>query len=288
MPAGVECIWALAAKLGEGPLWSARERAVWLVDIKGQQVHRHDAATRTSRSWRAPEEIGFIVAARGGRFICGLESGLHLFQPDGTFQLLTLVDADHPRNRLNDAHVDAAGRLWFGTMDNDEVSPTGALYRFDSTGLHRCDDGYVITNGPATSPDGRTLYHVDTLKRVIYAFDLAPDGSLSGRRVFARVADTDGYPDGPVVDREGCVWIGLYGGWGVNRYSPNGELLSKLSLPVANCTKAAFGGDDLRTLYITSAWKDLTPEQRSQQPLAGGLFAVRVDTPGLPVNEVEY
>jgi sugar lactone lactonase YvrE len=102
------------------------------------------------------------------------------------------------------------------------------------------------------------------------------------------VAETDGYPDGPVVDREGCIWVGLYGGWGVNRYSPGGELLSKLSLPVANCTKAAFGGDDLRTLYITSAWKDLTPEQRTQQSLAGGLFAVRVDTPGLPVNQVEY
>jgi D-xylonolactonase len=289
MLAGVECIAALAAKLGEGPLWSARERALWFVDVKGRQVHRHDEATRTTRSWRAPEEIGFIATVRGGRFICGLQSGLYVFRPDsGKFELLTLVDADHPRNRLNDAHVDAAGRLWFGTMDNDEVSPTGALYRFDFRGLHRCDDGYVITNGPATSPNGRTLYHIDTLQRVIYAFDLAPNGALSARRVFARVAETDGYPDGPVVDREGCIWVGLYGGWGVNRYSPGGELLSKLSLPVANCTKAAFGGDDLRTLYITSAWKDLTPEQRTQQSLAGGLFAVRVDTPGLPVNQVEY
>ena len=287
MPAGVECVWELAAELGEGPLWSMRERAVWLVDIKGHHVHRYDEATRTTRSWRAPEQAGFIVAASGGGFICGLQSGLYQFEPDtGKFQLLTLVDSDRPRNRLNDAHVDAAGRLWFGTMDDDEINPTGALYRFDATGLRRCDDGYVITNGPATSPDGHTLYHIDTLKRVIYAFDLAADGSLSSRRVFARVAETDGHPDGPVVDAEGCVWVGLYGGWGVNRYSPSGELLSKLSLPVANCTKAAFGGADLRTLYITSAWKGLAAEQRRQQLLAGGLFAVRVDTPGLPANEV--
>ena len=286
MPAGVECIWALAAQLGEGALWSRRERAVWFVDIKGRQVHRYDEAARTRRSWPAPADVGFIVAASGGHFICGLKSGLHEFDPaSGKFQLLTLVDADRPHNRLNDAHVDAAGRLWFGTMDDDEVSPNGALYRFGATGLHRCDDDYVITNGPATSPDGRTLYHIDTLKRVIYAFDLAADGSLANRRVFARVAEADGHPDGPVVDATGCVWVALYGGWGVNRYSPSGELLSKLALPVANCTKVAFGGDDLRTLYITTAWKGLSPEQRAQQPLAGGLFAVRVDTPGLQANE---
>ena len=289
MPAGVECIWALAAKLGEGALWSARERAVWFVDIKGRQIHRYDEATRIRRSWPAPEDVGFIVAASGGHLICGLKSGLYEFDPaGGKFQLLTLVDSDRPNNRLNDAHVDAAGRLWFGTMDNDETNPTGALYRFDATGLHRCDDDYVITNGPATSPDGRTLYHIDTLKREIYAFDLAADGSLSKRRIFARVAETDGHPDGPVVDATGCVWVGLFGGWGVNRYSPSGELLSKLSLPVANCTKAAFGGADLQTLYITTAWKGLTPEQRTQQPLAGGLFSVRVDTPGLPANEFAH
>jgi sugar lactone lactonase YvrE len=127
-------------------------------------------------------------------------------------------------------------------MDDAEVSPTGALYRFDAAGLHRADDGYVITNGPATSPDGRTLYHIDTLERVIFAFDLAADGSLSARRVFARVAEKDGHPDGPVVDATRMRVVGLFGGWGVNRYSPTGELLSKLSLPVANCTKAAFGG----------------------------------------------
>jgi sugar lactone lactonase YvrE len=287
MQAGVECVSEVAAKLGEGPLWSARERAVWFVDIKGRYVHRYDEAKRTRQSWPAPEEVGFIVPASGGRYICGLKSGLYLFTPgNGRFQLLTLVDSDRPNNRLNDAHVDAAGRLWFGTMDDAEVSPTGALYRFDATGLHRCDDGYVITNGPATSPDGRTLYHIDTLERVIFAFDLAADGSLSRRRVFARVAETDGHPDGPVVDAAGCVWVGLFGGWGVHRYSPSGELLSKLSLPVANCTKVAFGGADLRTLYITSAWKGLTAEQRTEQPLAGGLFAVSVDTPGLPANEV--
>jgi xylono-1,5-lactonase len=288
-PAGVDCVCPIAARLGEGPIWSPRERAVWFVDIKGRCIHRYDEAARTTRSWQAPEDVGFVVAATGDRFICGLKSGLHLFAPqDGGFRLVAPVDGDRPRNRLNDAHVDAAGRLWFGTMDDDETSPTGALYRFDAAGLHRCDDGYVITNGPATSPDGRTLYHIDTLQRVIYAFDLSGEGSLSARRVFARIAASDGYPDGPAVDAEGCVWVGLYGGWGVNRYSPQGYLLSKLSLPVANCTKPLFGGEDLRTLYVTTAWKGLTADERAQQSLAGGLFAVRVAVPGLPAREVAY
>jgi D-xylonolactonase len=282
----MECVFQADAQLGEGPMWSAGERALWFVDIKGQHIYRYEEATRSTRSWPAPEQVGFIVPARG-QFICGLQSGLHGFQPSGgAFELIARVDSDYPHNRLNDAHVDGAGRLWFGTMDNDETKPTGSLYRFDAKGLKRCDDGYVITNGPATSPDGRTLYHVDTLQRLVYAFDLDTKGSLSGRRIFARIADTDGHPDGPTVDAAGCVWVALFGGWGVNRYSPAGELLEKISLPVANCTKVAFGGDDLRTMYVTTAWKGLTDEQRAQQKLAGGLFAGRVDTPGLPMHEV--
>ena len=283
----MECVFQVDARLGEGPMWSAREHALWFVDIKGQCIYRYEEATRATRSWRAPEQVGFIVPTRRGQFICGLQSGLHGFEPaSGAFELITLVDSDRPRNRLNDAHVDAAGRLWFGTMDDDETHSKGVLYRFDKRGLKRCDEGYVITNGPATSPDGRTLYHIDTLQRLIYAFDLDTNGSLTGRRIFARIADADGYPDGPTVDAAGCVWVGLFSGWGVNRYSPAGELLEKVSLPVANCTKVAFGGDDLRTLYVTTAWKGLTDEQRAQQPLAGGLFAGRVDTPGLPMHEV--
>lgn len=285
----VECVCAVGAKLGEGPVWSARDQAVWFVDIKERRIHRFDTRSRALLSWQTPEEVGFIVPAARGRFIAGMKSGLHDFDPaSGKFSLITRVDSDQPRNRLNDGYVDAEGRLWFGSMDNEESQPTGALYRFDARGLKRCDDGYVITNGPVASVDGRTLYHVDTLKRVLYAFDLDEDGALSNRRVFTRIEQPDAYPDGPAIDTSGCVWVGLYGGWGVSRYSPQGELLETLKMPVANCTKAAFGGEDLRTLYITTAWKGLSSEQLAGQPLAGGLFAVRVDTPGVAQNEVRY
>jgi xylono-1,5-lactonase len=282
-----QCIWPVGAKLGEGPIWSAREQAVWFVDIKGRRIHRLQEGTGEQRSWDAPEDIGFIVPATRQRFICGLKSGLYQFDPgSGAFTLIARVDSDRPNNRLNDAYVDATGRLWFGTMDDGESRPTGALYRFDSQGLQRCDDGYVITNGPAVSPDGRTLYHVDTLKQLIYGFDLDDGGALSNRRVFVNIELPDAYPDGPAVDATGCLWVGLYGGWSVRRYSPTAKLPESIAMPVANCTKIAFGGEDLRTLYITTAWKGLSDGQRREQPLAGGLFRVRVPTPGLPQHEV--
>lgn len=283
----VECIWPVGAQLGEGPVWLARERALWFVDIKGRRVHRYDTSSGRQKSWNAPEEIGFVAPTAAGKFIAGMKSGLHRFDPDdGSYTPITLVDSDRTGNRLNDCCVDYAGRLWFGSMDNAETEPSGSLYRFDGDGLRRCDEGYVITNGPAVCPAGRTLYHIDTLGRLVYAFDLASDGSVANRRLFTRIETPGAYPDGPVVDAEGCVWISLFGGWGVQRFSPQGELLETIRLPVANCTKAAFGGDDLRTLYITTAWKGLSDEQRTQQPLAGGLFSVRVATPGLPQHLV--
>lgn len=286
--AKVDCVCAVGAQLGEGPLWSAPEQALWFVDIKGRQIHRFDTRGSALTSWAAPEEVGFLVKATQGRYIAGLKSGLHAFDPaSGNFKPITRVDSDKPRNRLNDGFVDGAGRLWFGTMDNDESQPTGSLYRFDERGLRRCDENYVITNGPTVSPDGRTLYHVDTLERIIYAFDLH-DGELSNRREFARIEKPGAYPDGPAIDVDGCVWIGLFGGWGVQCFSPQGELLQTIEMPVANCTKVAFGGNDLRTMYITTAWKGLSKEQLATQPLAGGLFATRVGTPGVAPNEVRY
>jgi D-xylonolactonase len=154
--------------------------------------------------------------------------------------------------------------------------------------MRRMDDGYCITNGPTTSPDGRTLYHTDTLKKVIYAFDVSPAGDLANKRVFVTIEDGAGYPDGPVADAAGCVWTGLFAGSAVRRYSPKGELLETVRFPVANITKIAFGGADLRTVYATTAWKGLSPAERAAQPLAGALFRFTVDTPGLPQHDVRH
>jgi sugar lactone lactonase YvrE len=161
------------------------------------------------------------------------------------------------------------------------------LYRLDGNGrLAALDSGYVITNGPAFSPDGKVFYHTDTLNRVVYAFDHLETGRLSGKRVFIRIEAGAGYPDGTAVDAEGCLWIALWGGWGVRRYSPAGELLTKVRFDCANVTKIAFGGRDRCIAFATTAWKGLTEAERAAQPRAGDLFQFRTDVPGLPCREL--
>ncbi|HWA30018.1 MAG TPA: SMP-30/gluconolactonase/LRE family protein [Rhizomicrobium sp.] len=284
-----ESVLALGAELGEGPIWSARENALWFVDIKKKRIHRFDPEKRELQSWNAPAPPGFIAPLAGGGFIAGLKTGLHSFDPKtGTFTSRHAVEPHKPGNRLNDACVDAHGHLWFGSMDDGEEMASGCLYRLEKNGPRAMDPGYIITNGPAFSPDGRTLYHTDTLERVIHAFDCGHDGGIANKRVFARIEDGAGYPDGPTVDSEGCVWTGLFGGWSVRRYSPQGALLMEVRFPCANITKIAFGGHDLRTVYATTAWKGLSAKDRAAQPLAGDLFHFAVDVPGLPQHEVRH
>ncbi|MCR5878632.1 SMP-30/gluconolactonase/LRE family protein [Phenylobacterium sp. J367] len=280
-----ESVYAADAELGEGPVWMARDDAVWFVDIKGLRIHKYEVTTGAAWSWAAPAQPGFIAPLADSRWIAGLKTGLHYFDPkSGRFDLLATVEDPKLDNRLNDGFVDQKGRLWFGSMHDGETNLTGALYRLDGRTPVRQDPGYCITNGPAMSPDGRTLYHTDTLKRVIYAFDVDANGKLTGKRTFAEI--DEGYPDGPAVDAEGCVWTALFAGRHVRRYSPKGELLEKVAFPVANITKLAFAGDDLKTVYATTAWKGLSKAEREDQPQAGALFRFEVDVPGLPQNQV--
>jgi D-xylonolactonase len=285
----IECVWPVGAVLGEGPVWSASERAVWFVDIKAPAIHRFDPANGDQRTWPAPARVGFVAPTAKGWLIAGLKTGLHRFNPEtGNFTLLHVVEPHAPNNRLNDGFVDSQGFLWFGSMDDNEEEPSGALYQLGDAGCVTRDPGYVVTNGPAESPDGRVLYHTDTLAGIIYAFDRARAGTLTNKRVFARLPQGGGYPDGPCVDVDGCLWTGVFGGWGLQRFSPAGELLQTVRLPCSAVTKAAFGGDDLKTLYITTAHVALSAEERRQQPLAGGLFRARVDVPGLPQGIVTH
>jgi D-xylonolactonase len=282
-----DCVWRIGAELGEGPLWSAGEHALWFVDIKGRKLHRHDVRSGANRSWAAPDQPGFIVPTAAGDFLVGLKTGLHRFDAaTGSFTLAWSVERDKPGNRLNDGCVDPHGRLWFGSMDDGESKPTGAFYCLTDKGPQRRDGPYAITNGPAVSPDGRTLYHVDSVNRVIYASDINDDSSLSNKRVFVTIEGA--HPDGPIVDAEGCVWTALWGGWSVVRHDPSGKQVQPIRLPCANITKAAFGGPTLRTLYITTAWKGMSAAERAAQPLAGGLFAVAVEAQGLPQPDVRH
>ena len=287
-PSAPASVWDLGAELGEGPVWVARDQALWFTDIKGRKIHRFDPATDERTSWDAPEYVGFALPAAGEGFVVGLQSGLHHFNPrTGGFRSIAEVEPDLPANRLNDATVDPSGRLWFGTMDNEEKAASGAIYRLADDGrIEKSGGECCITNGPAVSPDGRTLYHIDTLRGLVFACELRDDGSLGERRLFCEIPNAEGYPDGPTVDAEGCVWIGLYLGWSARRYSPEGKLIDTVRFPVSNITKLAFGGENLRTAFATTARQGLKPNQLAEQPLAGNLFAFEVETPGVASFEV--
>ena len=286
MSAGAEprSVWAVEAELGEGPVWVERDEALWFTDIKRRKVHRYDPASDGRQSWDTPEQVGFVLPASDGSFVAGLQSGLHRFDSaSGAFSLIAEVEPQRPGNRLNDGVVDPAGRLWFGTMDDSESERSGAFYcfadgRVQPTGI----SGVAITNGPAVSPDGRTLYWVDTIEGTISACDIDSDGKLGASRPFARIAANEGHPDGPTVDAEGCVWISLYAGWEARRYSPAGDLLARVRFPVANITKIAFGGPGLRTAYATTARQLLRPDEIVKQPLIGNLFAFDAGVQGQP------
>ena len=283
---GPASVYPLGATLGEGPVWTGDR--LWLVDIKKRHVHRFDPASGELDSWDAPAQVGWVLPYAPGGLLAGLQTGVHRFDPEtGRFTLLVDPEPDLPGNRLNDACVDRQGRLWFGTMDDGEVEPSGSVYRADARGVARIAGGIVIVNGPAVSPDGGTLYYTDTLAGIIHAARLDDEGEASDHREFVRIAADQGHPDGPSVDAEGHVWTGLYGGSGVRRYAPDGAVERSVRFPVSNLTKVAFGGPDLRTAYATSARHLLSDAKLRAEPQAGDIFAFDAGLAGLPCLAVE-
>ncbi|WP_310467916.1 SMP-30/gluconolactonase/LRE family protein [Sphingomonas sp.] len=276
------CVADVAAVLGEGPVWVKREAALYWVDIKGRKIFRLDAVGAVT-AWDTPLRVGSIAPRAGGGFIAGTDHGFATFDAEtGRLDLLFDPEPERPDNRFNDGKVDRAGRFWAGTMDDTERAASGALYRLDATdAATRVDDGYRVTNGPAFSPDGGQMYHNDSARQVTFAFDLAPDGSVSNRREFARFGEGDGYPDGMTVDAEGCLWIAFWDGWCVRRFSPAGELLATLKVPAQRPTSCAFGGPALDRLYISSARIGLDAAALIDQPHAGGLFLADPGVRGL-------
>jgi sugar lactone lactonase YvrE len=278
----VQCVADVHAVLGEGPVWVAGEVALYWVDINGRTIFGLTDGGALSR-WPTPFRVGSLVPRVGGGFIAGTDQGIAgIDLSSGKLDLLVNPEEGLPHNRFNDGKVDRVGRFWAGTMDDRERGSAGTLYRIDPN--LRCvaiDSGYGITNGPAFSPDGRRMYHSDTLRQVTYAFDLDAQGNASNRRIFLRFGEGDGHPDGMTVDSEGCLWIAFWGGWCVRRFSPDGEMLRTIEVPVEQPSSCAFGGPGLDRLYVTSATKGLDEAALRMQPNAGGLFMLRAGVRGL-------
>jgi sugar lactone lactonase YvrE len=290
MAVNVETVAATGCTLGEGVLWDDARALVWFVDIKAPRLWQFNPATGATQSWPAPAQIGWVVPSTGATLLAGLQDGLYSFDPEsGVFTHLAKVPGEPATNRLNDACTHASGAVYFGSMDDGEDASSGRFYRWlDGAITPAGPDEISITNGPATSPDGAAIYFTDTLGKKIFVAEIGADGMPGEARLFVDTAAhfPEAYPDGPVVDSEGCVWTGLWNGWAVARFSSTGELLGKVDMPVANVTKLAFGGADLRTVYVSTARKGLSQDDLAAQPLAGNLFSFRADVAGVPVTPV--
>ncbi len=261
--------------LGEGPLWSPGEQALYWIDIAGRQIHRLDG-DGVVRTWDVPAKPGCLALRAGGGLVVALATGVHALDPDsGTVTLLVHPEPGQPANRLNDGAADARGRLWVGSMDDaEEKTDAGTLYRIDpDRTVTPTLTGLGVSNGIGWSPDGATMYHADSTSRTISAYDFdAATGEISGGRTFA--TDDDCYPDGLTVDADGYVWSAKWDGWRVVRYDPSGTIDRVLPMPVQRPSCVAFGGADLDRLYVTSARTNLSPAALAAGPLAGALLVV--------------
>lgn len=274
------CVAETAALCGESPVWDARHRVLRWVDIANHQVHAFDPATGINTTLKLPFLVSAVLLLEGSDdLVVATARGLARLNLE-TEQLDILHDPepDLTGNRLNDCKADPQGNLFAGTMSEGAKGPTGSLWRYQGNDPRKLVDGLTVSNGLGWSPDARRFYLVDSAAGEIYAFDHHPEsGELSNRTVLASRAPEEGKPDGICVDRNGNIWVALWDGARVECLSPEGKILRQIKLRAQRPTSCCFGGDDLKRLYITSAAIGVdTPD------LDGGLFAIDVETPGLP------
>lgn len=282
----VRAIGEAHALLGEGPVWSPRDNALYWVDILAPAIHRLDAASGALRETRLGSMVSMVVPMASGGLLLATPAGLMAMAPDsGRMTLFAHPESTRPGNRYNDGKCDRMGRLWIGTLDMGTAANRGNLFRVDADGAwKKMDSGITVSNGLGWSPDNRRMYFTDSVRRTIYVydFDLYP-GTISNRRPFIMLDANDGTPDGLTVDEEGCLWVAVWDAWRVSRYSPDGRELLRIRMPVPRPTSCCFGGANLDTLYVTSASIRLGEQTLASAPQSGSLFAIRIPgVRGLP------
>jgi sugar lactone lactonase YvrE len=277
------CVVNPGCSLGEGPTWDSASQRLYWVDILENRIYRYDPADGSTQSWTTPEHVGFVVVRPEGELVAGFKSGLHRVlledEATATSSRIDRVDGNRDDVRFNDATSDAEGRIWACTLGGTPEEPLGTYYCYDSALNRRTvDDGYLVANGPALSPDRRLLYTVETSghpgrRKGVYVSRVTSGGALEGQRLLIPW-DADSSPDGVVTDNEGNLWLGEFHGNVLRCFSPDGAQIASLPLSAWNITKAAFAGGRLDCLYVTSARVDVDEETLARYPDTGGVIMV--------------
>jgi len=280
----VDVVLDARAEVGEGPVWDdARKQLVW-VDIYRGEVHLLDPVLGHDRTFAIGQPVGVARPAADERLVLAVRDGFALLDPDSErIEPLAEVEADLPGNLMNDGACDRGGRFLAGTTSLEETPGAGALYRLnDDRSVERVLSSVTLSNGIDWSPDGSRMYYIDSVLQRIDMFEYGPNGDLGDRRTLVEIPVEEGMPDGLTVDAEGCIWVGLWGGGSVRRYSPSGDLDRILEIPARLVTSCGFGGHDMRDLYITTSTWEMDAAAIAREPHAGAIFVAQPGVPGLP------
>lgn len=280
----VRCVVDCKDVLGESPVWSAAEQAIYWIDVAKPKLHRFDTGSGKHAFWDLPKPIGSFVPRAKGGFLLAFRAGLaFLDRPGGTIEWFTPAGLDLGEARFNDGKCDARGRFWVGSMDRNVKQPIGKLYRLDADlSLHVVDTDIIISNGPSWSPDRKHFYFNDSPRQLTYRYDFDDaNGIASNRRPFASFEKLHGRPDGSCIDAQGGLWVAEVHGSRIVRFTPDGKLERWIDVPCERPTSVCFGGPDLATMYITTSTMTLSEEALAKQPLAGALLAVEPGVRGI-------
>lgn len=272
-------------EMGETPIWVPEEKLLYWVDIGSHMIFRIDVKTNEYESFKPDMPVRGLCRKSSGDWLVVTDAGLAFWDPSSnTCEFIIDPYENQPDLQFNDGAIDRQGRLVVGSYNSNQLdAPDGSLYRLDADlTLHKLDKNLVLSNGIALSPDGKTLYVSEMFAHKITAYDYEIEtGTAGNRRVFVAIPEDAGKPDGLTVDSHGFVWAAHWGGWRVTRYDPAGKLEREIRVPTELVTCLGFGGQNLDELYITTAWYNLSEQQRKDQPLAGDLFRIQTDITGI-------
>lgn len=273
------------AKLGEGAIWNHEKNQLYWVDIEGKSLNIFDPKTNSNRSFPTSSHIGTVVPKGENEAIIALADGIYVINVDsGKINLFLNMEESLKDSRLNDGKCDPSGRLWVGSMHWQQEKGKAKLFTINNDASFATKiDSVTISNGIVWTKDTKTMYYIDTPTSQIKAYDFNnATGSISNERVAVEISEDLGYPDGMAIDEEDMVWVCMWNGNAVVRFNPKtGDILQKVEIPAHNITSCAFGGENLETLYITSAKIDMTEEEKTKYPNAGSVFKVNVGVKGV-------